>query len=182
MLCLLVYYWQDGEKGHEYTWLNEMTEATFPGFRAHRHVGSQLVGYWCPFWDIGRDPLSLHELCKLHVPGSLCLRNFQWGIHVHLELYFLSCSPRFTCPAYLGALESCWKSCEISTVISARADISAVMLYLARSHESCSDIFLLARERWPFLRVKCPALELLFLELALFHESPVFLARTLCFK
>lgn len=66
----------------------------------HTDVGSQLVSYWCPLWDFGRDPLSLHQLWKLHVPGSLCLGNFQWGTHVHLELDFLSCCPRLMCPAY----------------------------------------------------------------------------------
>lgn len=98
MLCLLVYYWQDGEKGHEYTWLNEVTEATFPGFGTYRHVGVWLISYWCSFWDFGT--LSLHQLWKVHVPESLCLGNFQWGTHVHLELGFLSCCPRLMCPTY----------------------------------------------------------------------------------
>jgi len=64
-------------------------------------------------------------------------------------------------PDPLAALRSCWKSCEISTVMSARANISAVRLFLASSCEICLGIFLLAKESWAFLWVKHLALELL---------------------
>lgn len=81
MLCLLVYYWKSGEKGHEYTWLSEVTEATLlgPGFRTHRHVGAWLVSYWCPFWDFGRDlfPSSTAKTtCAwIPMPGKVPVRH-----------------------------------------------------------------------------------------------------------
>lgn len=48
--------------------------------------------------EILGETLSLHQLWKLHVPESLCLGNFHWGTHVHLELGFLGCSPLPMCP------------------------------------------------------------------------------------
>lgn len=65
------------------------------------------IDTWQPGWSVTGVPseilgeaLSLHQLWKLHVPESLCLGIFQWGTHVHLELGFLSCSPRPMCPTY----------------------------------------------------------------------------------
>lgn len=170
MLCLLVYYWQDGEKGPEYKQLSEVPEATFlgPGFRTHIHVGAWLVSYWYPFQDFGRDPLpsSIVKTTCAWIPvlGKLPVRHpcaSRAGLPHLLSQAHVSYIP----PEPLAALESSWKPCKISTVISARADLSAVTLNLARSHEICSDIFPLARESWPFLRVRCPAMELLFLSL-----------------
>lgn len=113
------------------------------------------------------ETLCLHQAVEtarawVHKPGKLLVRHP--GTSGAGLPGLLSQAPvPYIPPDPLMALKSCWKSCAISTVMSARANISAVRLFLASSHEICFGIFLLAKESWPFLWVKCPALELLSL-------------------
>lgn len=133
MLCLLVYYWQDGEKGYEYTQLSEVAEATFlgPGFRTRRHMGAWVVSYCYPLWGFGRDPLpspTVKTTCAwIPMPGKLPVRH-PCASRAGLPRLLSQTRVPYITPDPLAALESCWKSCKISIAVSARANISAVTL------------------------------------------------------
>lgn len=120
----------------------------------------------------------------VHVPWKLLVRHFGASGAGLPRLLSQVCVPCIPLDPPM-ALKSCWKSWEISTVMSPRANISAMRLVLAGSHAICLGIFLLAREYWPFLWVKCPAFELLSLFSQSWHclvGHQCFLARSLCFK
>lgn len=126
-------------------------------------VAGQILVSLLRFWERPSPFIAVKTTCAwAPMPGRPPVRH-PCASRAGLPQLLSQAHMLYIAPDPLEALESCWKSCKISTVISARADTSAVTLYLARSHEICSDIFLLARESWPFLRVRCPALELLFL-------------------
>lgn len=132
------------------------------------------------------ESLCLHQAVEtthvwVHMPRKLSVRHP--GVSgVELLGLLSKAHVPYISPDSLAAFESCWKSCEISTVMSATANISAVTLHLASSHKICLGIFLFARESWPFLWVKCPALELLSVCSWSWHCSSRFLARALCLK